>query len=107
MSWRMRTIPVAEPGIPDRRSPSKLLLWVGRQQIGSLVLGVVFGIAWMVAQALMPYTIGRAVVIDDPVLDGSADRVRHERLGDHPRDPEGDPEHEGAHLLAPHPEEQL
>ena len=71
MSWRMRSIPVAEPGIPDRRSPSKLLLWVGRQQIGSLVLGVAFGIAWMVAQALMPYTIGRAIqdgIVED---DGS------------------------------------
>ena len=49
----------------------------------------------------------RAVVLDDPVLDGAADRVRHQRLGDHPRDPEGDPEHEGAHLLPPDPQEQL
>ena len=49
----------------------------------------------------------RAVVLDDPVLDGTADRVRHERLRDHPRDPEGDPEHEGADLLPPHPQEQL
>jgi ABC-type multidrug transport system fused ATPase/permease subunit len=72
MSWRMRSLPVAEPGIPDRRSPSKLLLWVGRQQVGSLVLGVAFGIAWMVAQALMPYTIGRAIqdgIVED---DGAA-----------------------------------
>ena len=44
---------------------------MGRQQIGSLVLGVAFGIAWMVAQALMPYTIGRAIqdgIVED---DGS------------------------------------
>ena len=61
MSWRMRNLPVAEPGVPDRRSPAKLLLWVGKQQLGSLALGVTFGIAWMVAQALMPYTIGRAI----------------------------------------------
>ncbi len=72
MSWRLRTLPVAEPGVPDRRSPSRLLFWVGKQQVGSLLLGVLFGIAWMVAQALMPFTIGRAIqdgIVDD---DGSA-----------------------------------
>jgi ABC-type multidrug transport system fused ATPase/permease subunit len=66
----MRTLPVAAPGVPDRRSPTLLLVWVGRQQLGSLALGVAFGIAWMVAQALMPYTIGRAIqdgIIEDDV----------------------------------------
>ena len=66
------TFPLADPGIPDTRSPSKLLLWVGRQQVGSLAIGIAFGIAWMVAQALMPYTIGRAIqdgIVED---DGAA-----------------------------------
>jgi ABC-type multidrug transport system fused ATPase/permease subunit len=61
MAWRMRDLPVAEPGTPDTRTPARLLVWVGKQQLGSLALGVTFGILWMVAQALMPYTIGRGI----------------------------------------------
>ncbi len=54
-------LPAGDPGVPDTRSPARLLLWVGRQQIGTLLLGVFFGIVWMVSQALMPFTIGRAI----------------------------------------------
>lgn len=57
----MQKLPVAEPGVPDTRSPARLLAWVGRQQLGTIALGVLFGVTWMVAQALMPYTIGRGV----------------------------------------------
>jgi ABC-type multidrug transport system fused ATPase/permease subunit len=53
--------PLADPGVPDTRSPARLLLWVGRHQVPTLAAGVFFGIVWMVAQALMPFTIGRAV----------------------------------------------
>jgi len=61
MPWRMESLPVADPGAPDTRSPARLLVWVGRQQLGTLALGITFGIVWMVAQALMPYTIGRGI----------------------------------------------
>jgi ABC-type multidrug transport system fused ATPase/permease subunit len=54
-------LPVPDPGEPDTRSPARLLLWVGRHQVKTLVAGVLFGIFWMVAQALMPFTIGRAI----------------------------------------------
>jgi ABC-type multidrug transport system fused ATPase/permease subunit len=54
-------LPVANPGKADTRSPARLLLWVGRHQIRTLVGGVLCGILWMVAQALMPYTIGRGI----------------------------------------------
>ncbi len=54
-------LPVADPGVPDTRSPVRLLVWVGRQQLPTLGFGVLFGVLWMLAQALMPYTIGRAV----------------------------------------------
>ncbi len=54
-------LPAGDPGVPDTRSPARLLVWVGRQQIGTLLLGVFFGIVWMVSQALMPFTIGRAI----------------------------------------------
>ncbi len=54
-------LPVADPGVPDTRSPLRLLLWTGRFQLPTLALGVVFGIIWMTAQALMPFAIGRAI----------------------------------------------
>jgi ABC-type multidrug transport system fused ATPase/permease subunit len=54
-------LPVADPGEPDTRSRVRLLLWVGRHQVGTLMAGVLFGVLWMVAQALMPFAIGRAI----------------------------------------------
>ncbi|MGE5689866.1 MAG: ABC transporter transmembrane domain-containing protein [Pseudomonadota bacterium] len=64
----MIRLPVADPGVPDTRSPARLLVWVGRRQVPTLVAGVLFGIAWMLAQALMPFVIGRAIqegLVDD------------------------------------------
>jgi ABC-type multidrug transport system fused ATPase/permease subunit len=57
----MKKLPFADPGEPDTRSPTRFLLWVGRQQLSTLALGVAFGIVWMLAQALLPYALGRAV----------------------------------------------
>jgi ABC-type multidrug transport system fused ATPase/permease subunit len=54
-------LPEADPGIPDTRSAGRLLLWVGRRQIPTLLGGILFGILWMVSQALMPFTIGQAI----------------------------------------------
>jgi ABC-type multidrug transport system fused ATPase/permease subunit len=54
-------LPEEDPGVPDTRSPARLLLWVGRHQIPTLVAGVFFGILWMVAQSLMPFAIGQAI----------------------------------------------
>ena len=39
----MIRLPVADPGIPDTRSPTRLLLWVARFQVRTLVVGVLFG----------------------------------------------------------------
>ena len=61
-------LPEEDPGVPDTRSPARLLLWVGRQQIPTLVLGVFYGVVWMVAQALMPFAIGQA--IEGGIVDG-------------------------------------
>ena len=47
----MIRLPVADPGIPDTRSPARLLLWVARFQVRTLVAGVLFGIGWMVTVA--------------------------------------------------------
>jgi ABC-type multidrug transport system fused ATPase/permease subunit len=61
-------LPFADPGKPDTRSPIRFLVWVGRQQLGTLLAGVFFGVLWMVSQALMPAAIGRAIqdgIVDD------------------------------------------
>ena len=61
-------LPADDPGTPDTRSPARFLVWVGRHQLGTLSAGILFGILWMVSQALMPFTIGRAIqegIVDD------------------------------------------
>jgi ABC-type multidrug transport system fused ATPase/permease subunit len=57
----MIKLPFADPGKPDTRSPFRFLVWIGRQQFGTLLAGVFFGVLWMVSQALMPAAIGRAI----------------------------------------------
>jgi ABC-type multidrug transport system fused ATPase/permease subunit len=54
-------LPFANPGTPDIRSPVRFLVWVGRQQVSTLLAGIFFGVVWMVSQALMPAAIGRAI----------------------------------------------
>lgn len=66
----MLELPFADPGRPDTRSPARLLVWVGRRQVGTLLAGVLFGVLWMVAQALMPFALGRAV--EDGIVDGDS-----------------------------------
>jgi ABC-type multidrug transport system fused ATPase/permease subunit len=39
----------------------RLLVWVGSRQRATLLLGVFFGVLWMLAQALIPFAIGRAI----------------------------------------------
>jgi ABC-type multidrug transport system fused ATPase/permease subunit len=63
----MIKLPFASPGKPDTRSPIRFLVWVGRQQLWTLLGGVFFGVLWMVSQALMPAAIGRA--IQDGIVD--------------------------------------
>ncbi len=57
----MKKLPFDDPGTPDTRSPTSFLLWVGRKQLSTLALGMTFGVVWMLAQALLPYALGRAV----------------------------------------------
>ena len=47
-----------------------------------------------------------AVLLLDPALDRPADRVRHQRLSDHPDDPEEDPGRDRGELLPPDPDEE-
>ena len=57
----MRELPPAEPGIPDDRSATRYLGWLARRTWPSVTGGVIFGIVWMVCQALVPAVVGRAI----------------------------------------------
>jgi ABC-type multidrug transport system fused ATPase/permease subunit len=57
----MRRLPVPDPGIPDTRSPWRFLLWLIRGQRGPVLGGAFFGVLWMLAQAVAPLLVGRAL----------------------------------------------
>jgi ABC-type multidrug transport system fused ATPase/permease subunit len=57
----VRSLPLADPGAPDLRSPSRFLLRVTWLQRWTVLGGMVFGVLWMTSQALVPYVLGRAV----------------------------------------------
>jgi ABC-type multidrug transport system fused ATPase/permease subunit len=63
----VRLLPYDDPGKPDLRSPARYLLWTARQQWQPLLVGTVYGITWMGAQALVPAAIGRG--LDQGVAD--------------------------------------
>ena len=54
-------LPHADPGTPDRRSPRRYLTWLARQQLGLLTLNGLFGIGWMLSQALLWTAVGAAI----------------------------------------------
>ncbi len=57
----MRALPVADPGTPELRSAWRFIGWLMARQRASVLLGVLWGCGWMVAQALVPAAIGAAV----------------------------------------------
>jgi ABC-type multidrug transport system fused ATPase/permease subunit len=57
----MRRLPYDDPGSPDLSTPVRFLLWIGRRQLDTMLVGVVFGVIWMVAQALIPFSVGRGL----------------------------------------------
>jgi ABC-type multidrug transport system fused ATPase/permease subunit len=69
----MRALPLIDPGSPDSRSPGRYLWWIARGQKSTLIGGISFGIVWMVAQAVMPAIIGKA--IDQGVAADDAGRL--------------------------------
>ncbi|WP_329003297.1 ABC transporter ATP-binding protein/permease [Kribbella sp. NBC_00709] len=57
----MRQLPLADPGVPQHRSPARYLWWVAGGQASTLAGGMAFGILWMGAQAFIPAILGRAI----------------------------------------------
>lgn len=56
-----KELPYEDPGTPDLRSPARYLFWLGRQQKWTILAGVVFGVTWMLSQALLWTSVGAAV----------------------------------------------
>ncbi len=56
-----RELPLAQSGTPDTRSPLRYLIWIARQQKWLLTLNALFGIGWMVSQALLWAAVGAAI----------------------------------------------
>ncbi|MHB1087403.1 MAG: ABC transporter ATP-binding protein [Acidimicrobiales bacterium] len=56
-----RELPVSDPGTPDTRSPLRYLVWLAGHQKGLLFFNALFGIGWMVSQALLWAAVGAAI----------------------------------------------
>ena len=56
-----RELPVAEPGTPNTSSPIRYLGWLAHHQRWLLTLNALFGIGWMVSQALVWFAVGAAI----------------------------------------------
>ncbi|WP_406040843.1 ABC transporter ATP-binding protein/permease [Micromonospora sp. NBC_00898] len=57
----MRFSPAGDPGLPDDRSATRYLVWLAGRHPFLFGTGIALGVVWMVAQALMPAAVGRAV----------------------------------------------
>ena len=57
----MKRLPLDHPGTPDHRSPGRFLLWLARAPGVTLLGGLLFGIVWMSAPAVLPPVSGRAL----------------------------------------------
>lgn len=53
----MKALPYDDPGVPDLRSPNRFILWTARRQWRTVTIGVLCGVVWMLALALMPAAI--------------------------------------------------
>ena len=71
----MRSLPLADPGVPDLRSPARFLLRVVLLQRWTVLGGMALGVVWMGSQALVPYVLGRAVDDGIAARDGEALRT--------------------------------
>lgn len=57
----VRNHPMTDLGEPVVSSPTRLLFWLARMQWTSILVAVVFGTVWMLAQAMTPLVLGKAI----------------------------------------------
>jgi ABC-type multidrug transport system fused ATPase/permease subunit len=70
----VQSLPLADPGVPNLRSPARFLLRVVVLQRWTVLGGMALGVLWMASQALVPYVLGRA--IDDGIAARDGDALR-------------------------------
>jgi ABC-type multidrug transport system fused ATPase/permease subunit len=71
-SVRAARPPAIRPSDRHLSSVTRFLLWQAARQPATLGAGVLFGVIWMLCQAVWPYLLGRAV---DEGIDGDAGRL--------------------------------
>ena len=70
----MQSLPLADPGTPDLRSPGRFLWRITWLQRWTVLGGMALGVTWMTAQALVPYVLGR--VVDEGIAGQDGDALR-------------------------------
>ncbi|MCX5389263.1 ABC transporter ATP-binding protein [Streptomyces sp. NBC_00094] len=58
---QIRDLPYADPGVPDVRSGTRFLLWLGRNQLGGQVKALLWGLLLQLGIAALPLGVGVAV----------------------------------------------
>ncbi|MFF5638308.1 ABC transporter transmembrane domain-containing protein [Streptomyces sp. NPDC012825] len=58
---QIRDLPYADPGVPDVRSGTRFLVWLGRRQLGGQVRSLLWGLLHYAGIAGLPFGIGLAV----------------------------------------------
>ena len=53
----MRSLPLADPGVPPTTGPGRLLWWFACRQWGIQTTGILLGITQMGCQGLLPYLV--------------------------------------------------
>ncbi|MFF6832289.1 ABC transporter transmembrane domain-containing protein [Streptomyces sp. NPDC012438] len=58
---QIRDLPYADPGVPDVRSGTRFLVWLGLRQLGGQVKSLLWGLLHYLGIAGLPFVIGLAV----------------------------------------------
>lgn len=69
---RIRDLPYSDPGLPDVRSGSRFLVWLGRNQLGGQIKAALWGLLHMGSLVCFPVAIGFGV---QAVVDRSGSRL--------------------------------
>ncbi|WFB11136.1 ABC transporter ATP-binding protein/permease [Streptomyces sp. LX-29] len=69
---QIRDLPYPDPGLPDVRSGPRLLLWLGRRQLGGQLRALLWGLLHQASVASFPIAVGLAV---QAVVDRSGARL--------------------------------
>ncbi|MCT4353702.1 ABC transporter ATP-binding protein/permease [Streptomyces sp. Je 1-79] len=69
---KIRDLPYADPGVPDVRSGTRFLLWLGRNQLGGQVKALLWGLLLQLGIAGLSLAVGLSV---DAVVDRDGGRL--------------------------------